>query len=99
VIQYGRKLFAYRFQTDGGDREVACFLEPSWVMEHGLNVEAVFGFIVPAASIDRLSAANLRENSALPAPPVSRDIRRGRQRPRSMSGGDFQGKESRLPLG
>jgi hypothetical protein len=64
VIEHGRKVFAYHLQTDAGDREAACFLDPSWVMEHGLNVEAVLGFIVPTASIDQLAPANLRENSA-----------------------------------
>ena len=58
-------MFAYQVEGDGGDRVAVSILEPSWVGVHGLAIEAVLGFIEPAATdVSNLTPMNLRENSA-----------------------------------
>jgi hypothetical protein len=63
VIQYGREVFAYHVQTDANDREAACFLEPSWVMEHGLNLHTA-SIIAKVALLRRDFRKLLANNSS-----------------------------------
>jgi hypothetical protein len=64
VADYGRKIFAYQFVTEDGEGQTVSLLEPAWVFDHGLTIEAVVGFIVAPASLDGLRPSDLRENPA-----------------------------------
>lgn len=64
MIKYGREVFAYRLESDIGDRAAVSFLEPAWVAEHGLAVESVLGFVEPAKRVAQLAPPDFRENPA-----------------------------------
>ena len=52
----------YSAETDRGLRNAVSILEPDWVMDHGLNFEAIVGFDAPEEPTGP-TPATLREHS------------------------------------
>jgi hypothetical protein len=52
----------YSVETDRGHRNAVSMLEPDWAMDHGLNFEAIVGFVVADGEVEP-TAATLREHS------------------------------------
>jgi hypothetical protein len=56
-----RRLFAYPVITDAGERYYVAMVEPEWVDEHGLPLDAILG-LAPHRDLDELEPAEFREN-------------------------------------
>jgi hypothetical protein len=62
VAVHDRQVFRYQLDLGDGERDVVSLLEPDWVFQHGLQLEAILAVVHDGAGAAALSPLDVREN-------------------------------------